>query len=892
MENEIKSKLVPGIGRVPFPAYRGQGRYIFVSYAHADKELVFPEIIRFQEMGYNIWYDEEITPGNEWKHHITDRLMHCDLFIIFITNRSANSKNCRKEFYCALNNNKHVIPFYLEDFDTVEIDDEWKGDLSEIQGILMTTYDDEEAYIFKFTEAFRNFGFEIFNFSKGFLEKTLYESKMNPNMKLNNIRRGFEDFFDKIYVCKNSKKAPYAAIFKSSIDLFIDHPGTYLADEIYSNFISLYEMIMKLGSEEHSINANKIRQFYKTLKRNDESQPRENFIHSANVFILGLAIYSQNEKFRMVFEDYLQDYGIKYCESQIHEEFLIRWGIASLFHDSCFAIEASEKKVKNSIFKELKQFLEYDEDCLMGGVNEFNILSKPYAKRKTIADEIPNHILENIDIDMEKPTDILAAKIARDLRLDSKGLNKLKNNLTFFLNYSYDNDFDEHGILSSIMVLNCFSGLDSDGQFLPENHLHYTILDSASAILLHNYYHYILQEDPFDFDRLMLCEIPLAYLLILCDEITETSVDSIDFKISDEFYAKYHLESSSRGFGFHDKEQLLEHILDLKNLFYGNIRIVKDINPNAFFEIKKRNFEEKYIEPPILMVERIAREIHDRYAETVIASYESNPADEHLKSRYESLTSFDELSMQLQRANINIAKGIYRKLYFQRYAIVNVADPREGIDQFLEWEITELAKMEHAEWCDEKIATGWTYGPLKDVKNLTTPYLVPWDRLDPEIRAYDIDPIKEIPQILSRMDLKVVKSKLNLLTREMYKHVCKFIGVESEFESLKPHLQELHYQKTDLIAEALFEINYKIVDEDAPGDAISELSKREIAYVETNVHREYLKTQINLGLDVRNYLEDRIDVEKRRYAQRLNEVSIRDLPELCRNVGLKITKTD
>lgn len=174
MDNKAtKSRLIPGIGRIPFPAYRGQGRYIFVSYAHADKEQVFPEIIRFQEMGYNIWYDEEITPGNEWKQHITDRLVNCDLFIIFITNRSANSKNCRKEFYCALNNNKHIIPFYLEDFDTVEIDEEWKTNLSEIQGILMTTYDDEEAYIFKFSEAFRNFGFEIFNFSKRFIEKTL-----------------------------------------------------------------------------------------------------------------------------------------------------------------------------------------------------------------------------------------------------------------------------------------------------------------------------------------------------------------------------------------------------------------------------------------------------------------------------------------------------------------------------------------------------------------------------------------------------------------------------------------------------------------------------------------------------------------------------------------------
>ena len=54
---------------------------------------------------------------------------------------------------------------------------------------------------------------------------------------------------------------------------------------------------------------------------------RDHFIHSVNVFILGLAIYSQNENYREVFKEYIETskYG-KYYKTESgelsHEEFL------------------------------------------------------------------------------------------------------------------------------------------------------------------------------------------------------------------------------------------------------------------------------------------------------------------------------------------------------------------------------------------------------------------------------------------------------------------------------------------------------------------------------------------------------------------------------------------
>ena len=44
----------------PFSAYQGSEPYVFVSYAHEDCDVVFPEILWLRDQGFNIWYDEGI----------------------------------------------------------------------------------------------------------------------------------------------------------------------------------------------------------------------------------------------------------------------------------------------------------------------------------------------------------------------------------------------------------------------------------------------------------------------------------------------------------------------------------------------------------------------------------------------------------------------------------------------------------------------------------------------------------------------------------------------------------------------------------------------------------------------------------------------------------------
>ena len=54
----------------PIEAYRGDEPYVFICYAHDDQAVVYPEISWLQEQGVNIWYDEGISPGEEWSEEL------------------------------------------------------------------------------------------------------------------------------------------------------------------------------------------------------------------------------------------------------------------------------------------------------------------------------------------------------------------------------------------------------------------------------------------------------------------------------------------------------------------------------------------------------------------------------------------------------------------------------------------------------------------------------------------------------------------------------------------------------------------------------------------------------------------------------------------------------
>jgi hypothetical protein len=89
----------------PFTAYdykRGQKPFLFVSYAHKDSHLVYPEIARLRGRGYRIWYDEGIEPGSVWAAEIDRAVLECSGFVVFLSRRAAASAYVAHEIDLAL----------------------------------------------------------------------------------------------------------------------------------------------------------------------------------------------------------------------------------------------------------------------------------------------------------------------------------------------------------------------------------------------------------------------------------------------------------------------------------------------------------------------------------------------------------------------------------------------------------------------------------------------------------------------------------------------------------------------------------------------------------------------------------------------------------------------
>ena len=100
---------------LPFEAYRGDGDYIFASYAHADSSEVYRELIRLNGEGFNLWYDEGITPSTRWSEELAGAIDRSAVFLAFITPNFIASENCVNEIEFAFSRGIPVVAVHLEE---------------------------------------------------------------------------------------------------------------------------------------------------------------------------------------------------------------------------------------------------------------------------------------------------------------------------------------------------------------------------------------------------------------------------------------------------------------------------------------------------------------------------------------------------------------------------------------------------------------------------------------------------------------------------------------------------------------------------------------------------------------------------------------------------------
>jgi hypothetical protein len=250
---------------------------------------------------------------------------------------------------------------------------------------------------------------------------------------------------------------------------------------------------------------------------------------------------------------------------------------------------------------------------------------------------------------------------------------------------------------------------------------------------------------------------PIAYLLILCDELQEWNREAygiLDKKRAQAAQAKLAVTDDALDITLitregslppdfsREKKKLLRRLLALDALF-GTVSVhCKAPNRTPLPQTDNAPAPR----PSLPELEGLARAIHELYNEKQLLRSPDKPL---------KYPDFDSLPDTLKYSNLRQAMDIPEKLRKMGFLMGRTEAPGMRVDTIPEEYVEYLAKEEHEAWVEERRSTGWVLGDHVDAQNKITPYLIPYERLPEEIKQLDRDPVQNIPLLLSKLGLAV-----------------------------------------------------------------------------------------------------------------------------------------
>ena len=144
----------------------------------------------------------------------------------------------------------------------------------------------------------------------------------------------------------------------------------------------------------------------------------------------------------------------------------------------------------------------------------------------------------------------------------------------------------------------------------------------------------------------------------------------------------------------------------------------------------------------------LARAIHERYRQNQRAI--KAPDDPAMRP-------WEELPESLRESNRQQADDIAAKLRAIGCELRPAAAGAQAAFVITEEELELLAEREHERWVAERRAAGWIAGPARDVERKITPYLVPYAILPEEVKEWDRQAVRAIPEVLAIAGFEVYR---------------------------------------------------------------------------------------------------------------------------------------
>lgn len=563
-----------------------------------------------------------------------------------------------------------------------------------------------------------------------------------------------EMFFQEFLLPEDQRNQHFYTLYmKESILEFLEVETKANAMTVYETFFDCYKL--KLNDKLNFVDLLDVLKKFEENASTLIDKQRDHFVHSVNVFILGLSIYATNPKLQRAYAD-MNSSGesTKNGYMTVLESFFFEWGLASLCHDIGYPIEITNKQFKKFIdivtrvstnSMGAKPFLDFQH------FEVINSFTQGFLDR---SNEDDKHFIGN-----QRPLDLLARDISRifDIEYD-----KINNALNEFFGVMKKGGFVDHGFYSAIIVLKWYAN------YIEMTNTNYevfykSVLSSATAILLHNYYKNVLMKPPFNLELLNANRHPLSYLLILCDELQDWNREAYGVEDKKRASAEQsRIDLSEQGIKLTyltfegelasefvlKKKEAVEKVLDLADVYEKGIDI--NVMTKTDLLIEEVCLQDA-VHPRLLIenIEKLARMIHDDY---------NNKQRLRNPNQVIQYPAWEALPQTLKYSNVRQARAITEKLKKLGYIATEYKENSKEIKVFRDAEVEYLAKIEHNSWMEERVQNGWKYGVEKDVEKKISPYIVPYEALSEEIKELDRDAVKNVIPLLNKIGLRVYKT--------------------------------------------------------------------------------------------------------------------------------------
>lgn len=120
-----------------------------------------------------------------------------------------------------------------------------------------------------------------------------------------------------------------------------------------------------------------------------------------------------------------------------------------------------------------------------------------------------------------------------------------------------------------------------------------------------------------------------------------------------------------------------------------------------------------------------------------------------------TMQSWEKLPENFKESSRNQVRQIPEKLQRIGFDMIPFVEKPEKRFEFTDEQVEILAEMEHERWVAERLKEGWVLGSPRDPVKKISPYLVPWSELTEEVKDWDRNPVRKIPERLEACGLEV-----------------------------------------------------------------------------------------------------------------------------------------